>query len=134
MRVALIAAALILLPIDGHAQSRPAPGTPGVADIIESHQPDGGRHLADALRVLVITAGIIGGFVAADIISGGTLTAPLLSGAEAATGVAARAGRSTLAPGAGLRPVIAPALSSPPTAATLPALRQTIGQALTRRP
>ncbi len=127
-RTVLVIAAIFLLPPSGHAQSRPAPDTPGETAIIEDSPPPPGMQMVDALRVLAVTSGIIGGFVAADIISGGVLTAPLLSGVGAATGAVGTAPEAL-----GLRPVIATAMERPATA-QLPNLRSTLGQALAPPP
>ena len=103
----MIAVALLLSVPEARAQSRPAPGTPGVTDNADTLEIASPRRpaLTRALRVLVVTAGIIGGFVAADFFLGGTLTAPLLG----RTGVFATRGGIRFIPGVvGLRPVILP--------------------------
>ena len=96
MRIILIATFIALFPSMLCAQSRPAPDTPGESAVIEEEpaaatQPS----MVGVLRVLVVTSGIIGGFVAADIFSGGTLTAPLLASAA-----------RMLPPTTSLRPII----------------------------
>ena len=111
MRRAMIAAALALLPLSAHAQSRPAPDTPGPADMLEDGVRVPPPNFTDALRVLVVTSGIIGGFIAADIMSGGVLTAPLLTGAAGADGA------GFLARAAPIRPIIA--RSAPPSSAAV---------------
>ena len=105
MRRAMIAAALALLPLSAHAQSRPAPDTPGTPDIVEDSVRVPPHSFTDALRVLVVTSGIIGGFIAADVMSGGTLTAPLLSAAP----LAGADGAGLLSRAAPIRPIIASA-------------------------
>ena len=109
MRRAMIAAALALLPLSAHAQSRPAPDTPGPADSVEDAVRVPPHNFTDALRVLVVTSGIIGGFVAADIVSGGALTAPLLTGG-ALVGASVDGAR-LLARAAPIRPIVAGAVS-----------------------
>ena len=120
--VALLLA--LFLPQPGYSQSRPAPDTPGDGTVLEEAPPPSGSQLIDALRVLAVTSGIIGGFVAADLISGGVLTAPLLTGADAAAGAVRAVPRAL-----GLRPAIA-AAPEPPGAAELPELRRALGRAL----
>ena len=105
MRRAMIAATLALLPLSAHAQSRPAPDTPGNSDFIEEGVRVPPHNFTDALRVLVVTSGIIGGFIAADIMSGGTLTAPLLTGGT----MAGTSGARILTRAAPIRPIIAAA-------------------------
>ena len=121
MRTALIAAALCLLAQAAHAQSRPAPETPGEDDPAQAVARPLRTTSVEAIRVLVVTSGIIGGFVAADIISGGALTGPLLSGAALAAGASP--------PALGLRPIIAGAAA---TAPALPDVAPTVAQALRR--
>ena len=125
MRALLIAAALVLTPVAVQAQSRPAPDTPGEVQVPDDVSPLPPTHQADALRMMAVTIGIIGGFVAADVVSGGALTAPLLGEAAEATATVR---------GAGLRPIIAPPLPAPVATVTtsdFPALRRTLGRALT---
>ena len=128
MRTVLIILALLLLPQTGYAQSRPAPDTPGEAEVVDIGPPPSGLQMVDALRVLAVTSGVIGGFIAADIISGGVLTAPLLSGIRAAAGAG-----QTVPQAVALRPVIAPTIGRS-TAAELPNFRSTLGQALGSSP
>ena len=134
MRRAMIAAALVLLPVSlpapqAYAQSRPAPGTPGTTpESADEGLRMPSRSFTDALRVLVVTSGIIGGFVAADIMSGGALTTPLLSSGAALAGTN---GARLLARAAPLRPVIAPS-AAPAEAAGLTSLSNHLGRALTR--
>ena len=113
MRRAMIAAALALLPLSAHAQSRPAPDTPASPDVVEDGVRVPPPNFTDALRVLVVTSGIIGGFIAADIMSGGTLTAPLLSGAPlAGTPLTGAGGVRIMSRAAPIRPIIAGAPSA----------------------
>lgn len=114
MRAALIAAVLCLPAPFAHAQSRPAPDTPGESEPTETIAPAPRNTAVDAIRVLVVTSGVIGGFVAADIVSGGALTGPLLAGAI----------RS-----AGLRPIIA---GAEPASRAIPEVAPTLAQALAR--
>jgi hypothetical protein len=125
---ALVVGTCVLSPHPGAAQSRPAPDTPGDVEVLEDNPPQPGLQLVDALRVLAVTSGIIGGFVAADIISGGVLTAPLLSGINAAAG-SVRAVPQAL----GLRPVIATTVERP-AVTELPEFRRTLGRALVPAP
>ena len=118
MRRAMIAAALALLPLSAHAQSRPAPDTPGPPGAIEDGVRAPPHNFTDALRVLVVTSGIIGGFIAADIMSGGVLTAPLLAGGALEGAGAGTGGARFFSRAAPIRPVIASAI--PPTAAGRP--------------
>ena len=130
MRAILVIVAILLLPDSGYAQSRPAPDTPGEPGIADPSpaQPQPALQMVDALRVLAVTSGVIGGFVAADIISGGLLTGPLLRGLSAVTRVA-RAAPSLLE----LRPVMATTVERP--ALTEPAnLRHVLGRALSPPP
>ncbi|MEI8393256.1 MAG: hypothetical protein WCF85_00870 [Rhodospirillaceae bacterium] len=100
----LITLALVLSAPEVRAQSRPAPETPGISDPVESAVPRRPTS-ASALRVLVVTTGIIGGFIAADFFTGGALTAPLLG----RTGAVATRGGSRFAPATvNLRPIILP--------------------------
>ena len=133
MRRAMIAMAFVLLPLSlpvsqANAQSRPAPGTPGAPETVDEGVRVPSQSLTDALRVLVVTSGIIGGFVAADIMSGGALTTPLLSSGAALAGTN---GARLLARAAPLRPVIAPS-AAPAEAAGLTSLSNHLGRALTR--
>ncbi len=131
MRRAMIAATLALLPLSAYAQSRPAPDASTSPDIIEEGVRVPPPNLTDALRVLVVTSGIIGGFIAADIMSGGALTAPLLSGAPLAGAESAR----LLSRAAPIRPIIAgvPAAAglARPAAAGLADFPRLLGRALT---
>ncbi len=137
MRRAMIAAALVLLPLSAHAQSRPAPDTPGPPDATEdSLPPQTPRRNNDALRVLVVTSGIIGGFIAADIASGGVLTAPLL--ASGTLSAAELGGTRLFARAVPIRPVIAKTSDSTaivgagkPLAAALAGLSRFAGRAAT---
>jgi hypothetical protein len=125
MRAIMVIVAILLLPASGYAQSRPAPDTPGEPRIADPPaQPQPALQMVDALRVLAVTSGVIGGFVAADIISGGLLTGPLLRGLSAVTRVA-RTAPSLLE----LRPVMATNVERP--ALTEPAnLRHVLGRSL----
>ncbi|MEI6560294.1 MAG: hypothetical protein WCO00_17995 [Rhodospirillaceae bacterium] len=132
MRRAMIAAALALLPLSAHAQSRPAPDTPGPPDIVEDAVRAAPPNFTDALRVLVVTSGIIGGFIAADIASGGALTAPLLTGGTLAS--ASAGGARLLARAAPIRPIIVrtavPSAVAGGTAATLGDFSRLLARAL----
>ena len=114
MRRAIFAAALVLLPLSAHAQSRPAPDTPGPSDTFEDTGHTQQQNLTSALRVLVVTSGIIGGFIAADIMSGGVLTAPLLSGGTLAS--AGTSGARLFSRAAPIRPIITGTAASPVSA------------------
>ena len=133
MRRAMIAAALVLLPVSlpapqAYAQSRPAPGTPGTTpESADEGLRMPSRSFTDALRVLVVTSSVIGGFVAADIMSGGALTTPLLSSGAALVG----GGTRLLARAAPLRPIIAPP-ASPTEAGGVASISRHIGRALTQ--
>ncbi|MEI6985119.1 MAG: hypothetical protein WCK65_03235 [Rhodospirillaceae bacterium] len=83
-----VAVMVVMLPISAFAQSQPAQQTAADADA-------GGLG-----RTLVLTAGVIGGVVVADILTGGTLTGPLLSavGLRPAAPIAAAAVRAPLSP------------------------------------
>ncbi len=105
MRRAMIAAALTVLPMSVHAQSRPAPDTPAASGMAEESARLPQPHFTDALRVLVVTSGIIGGFIAADVMSGGVLTAPLLAGGALTS--AGIDGAGLFARAAPIRPIIA---------------------------
>ena len=136
VRAVLIAAALIAAaPVFGpqmvSAQTRPAPDTPGEPMVNDGPPAPAPRPLTDAVRVLVVTSGIIGGFVAADLLSGGVLTAPLLSGVAALTADAAAPGARLLPRAAALRPIIVAPLEVSP-AARLPEFRQALGRSLAR--
>lgn len=81
----LVAVMVALLPLSAFAQNQPA--LPSVADA------DAGGGLG---KTLVVTAGVVGGVIVADLLTGGALTGPLLStvglrGAAPAAAVAARA-------------------------------------------
>lgn len=132
MRVLVVAAALLVVPLVVHAQTRPAPDTPGEPEIFEeapvSPAP---RSLTDAVRVLVVTSGIIGGFVAADILSGGALTGPLLRGGSAMAADAAVSGGRSIPRAVALRPIIARPLVPVPVA-RLPEFRRALGRSLAR--
>ncbi|MEI6985117.1 MAG: hypothetical protein WCK65_03225 [Rhodospirillaceae bacterium] len=108
VRVVLIVAVIaLLLPLHAFAQSRPAPDTPGEAVVVEDEPATSQMSLINALRVIVVTSGIIGGFVAADIISGGTLTGPLMTGGANLVASATRSGAGAARQAAMLRPIIA---------------------------
>jgi hypothetical protein len=115
MRLVLIAAlAVVALPLSGHCQSRPAPETlapeaMGETAIIRERVASQPASMVNALRVMVITSGIIGGFVAADVMSGGLLTAPLLAGGAGLAADMAAGGARV----ASLRPVIVPLAEKP---------------------
>lgn len=83
MRKSVVALAVVLtLPVSALAQGQPAEASPAAAAAV------GGGYG----KAILVTTGIVGGLVVADILSGGTLTAPILGafGRGAAAPVATR--------------------------------------------
>ncbi|CAK0773580.1 MFS transporter [Azospirillaceae bacterium] len=83
MRKFLIALILVaFMPVHAFAQSQPA--------LQMAAKPDAAGGF-DAVRTVIVTAGVVGGVIVADLLTGGSLTASLFGSAAAAAPVAATA-------------------------------------------